>query len=230
MRQAREQFKALRLIAAGNNQKQTAKLMGITHKSLEYVLLKARRTLNANDTPHALAIAMRRGLICAFCLAFNSFAAQFLAPTNPPPVVQASWNAITDPSVTNVNVYWGVQSRGYTNEFAVGMATNATITLPGRGVTFYFALTAQSSGGLESDFSTEVAYTPATPPTPPTLRPMIILHAQSSPAATGPFLDAGMDWSLTPSQAKQFFKLRLENPPLASVIVKPQIHLPPPPR
>lgn len=148
-------------------------------------------------------------LALALCV-FAQAAQAFLAPTNAPPTVQVAWDPITDPTVVNVNIYYGVGPGQYTNVINVGLTTNATLTLPGRGVVYYLAATCVASGGLESGFSQEVSYMPPNVPKPPSVHPLIILHVQSAPTPTGQFADAGMDWSLNADQSVLFYKLRVE--------------------
>jgi hypothetical protein len=148
-----------------------------------------------------------------------------LMPTNPPPQVRLAWDPVTDQvGVSNYNVYWGVGSRTYTNVNASGGSTNWTVTLPARGVTYYFAVTTVDANGLESDFSTEVSYTVAPLPTAPNLHPLIILHVQVAPTPTSQFADSGIDWSLGEDMQSQYFKLRLENPN-AQVAAVPTIRI-----
>ena len=73
--------------------------------------------------------------------------------------VTLTWNPSTDSNVTGYRIYYGVASHRYTNMVHVGKATNATISGLVEGATYYFAATAYSILGLESDFSNEASYT-----------------------------------------------------------------------
>lgn len=97
--------------------------------------------------------------------------AQFLQPSNNPPAsIQLAWDASSSPDVGSYNVYYGVGSGQYTNKVtSVGTNLTVTITLL-RGASYYFAATAVSTNGLESDFSNEINYRPANKPVPPFLR------------------------------------------------------------
>ena len=77
-------------------------------------------------------------------------------------------------------------SQRYTNSTIIGNQTNASITLPARGVTYYFAVTCTDNRGLESAFSNEVNYTPPAPPAPPTQKPLVVLVVQNAPSPQGP--------------------------------------------
>lgn len=147
-------------------------------------------------------------LASLFTALLTSATAQaFLVPSNPPPVVQLAWSP--SPLAATYAVYYGVGSLQYTNKIPVGNTTNAIVTLPARGVTYFFAVTASSSGGLESQFSNEVNFTPATPPAAPQMKPIVILAIQASPKSDGLFADTGMNWSVSPDQPGQFFRLKL---------------------
>src|SRR5437763_16901195 len=69
------------------------------------------------------------------------------------------WNASPGTNVAGYNVYYGVSSRTYTNKVNVGNATNATISGLIEGTTYYFAVTAYDTYGLERDYSNDVCYT-----------------------------------------------------------------------
>ena len=92
-----------------------------------------------------------------------------LVPTTTTARVVLAWDASPSAEVVGYNVYWGSAPRFYTNLVATTNLT-ATITNLHRGSTYYFAATAFTSAGLESDFSNEVSYTPAARPLSPVLR------------------------------------------------------------
>jgi len=68
------------------------------------------------------------------------------------------WNPNTDPSVAGYNVYYGGTSRTYTNVINAGNSTNVMVDGLVEGKTYYFAVTAYTFGGIESDFSDEFVY------------------------------------------------------------------------
>ena len=73
--------------------------------------------------------------------------------------VSLVWDRSADSSVVGYNVYYGTSSRCYTNQIPVENATNATISNLQAGTTYYFAVTAYDSLGLESLPSDEVCCT-----------------------------------------------------------------------
>lgn len=88
--------------------------------------------------------------------------------------VTLAWNPSPDPTVTGYFLYFGGASGTYTNKTDRGFVTNAVINGLVNGDTYFFAVSAYDSAGLESLRSAEVSYTvPA--PNPPVV-------AVSSPA------------------------------------------------
>jgi len=72
--------------------------------------------------------------------------------------VTLAWNLSPDPQVTNYNLCCGVASGVYTNQVAVGNTSSYQFTGLVPGVTYYFAVKAEDSNGLESPNSNEVNY------------------------------------------------------------------------
>ena len=68
------------------------------------------------------------------------------------------WNFSPNAAVTNYNVYYGVASGDYTNEIVVGNYSSATIAGLVPGVSYYFAVTAEDTNGMESAYSNEIDY------------------------------------------------------------------------
>ncbi|MCK4775655.1 MAG: Ig-like domain-containing protein, partial [Candidatus Krumholzibacteria bacterium] len=78
----------------------------------------------------------------------------------------ATWNAVSDPSVSGYMVYYGQQSSTYTDSVDAGQATTREICSLAEG-THYFAVKSYTGGGVNSVFSAERAVTISTrPPTP----------------------------------------------------------------
>jgi hypothetical protein len=105
-----------------------------------------------------------------------------LATLVPPSLLAATsvtlaWNPSAGANIAGYKIYYGAASLTYTNTTDVGNLTNATVGNLISGATYFFAATAYDASGLESDYSTEVAYTnlAVVPPT-------IVL---SSPASGG---------------------------------------------
>jgi len=72
--------------------------------------------------------------------------------------VKLAWDANTDPGLAGYNVYYGAQSRVYSTSIKLGLQTTCTVTGLPPG-TYYFAVTAYNTAGLESGYSNEVSTT-----------------------------------------------------------------------
>jgi hypothetical protein len=72
--------------------------------------------------------------------------------------VSFRWSANTEPDVVGYRVHYGVASRTYTQILDVGNSTTATITNLLPGTTYYFALTAYNTLGLQSVYTGELVY------------------------------------------------------------------------
>lgn len=76
-----------------------------------------------------------------------------------PVSVTLAWDAgaSTNNGPVRYRVYVGGDSRAYTNVMDAGSALQCTVTNLAQGATYYFAVTAGDTNGLESDFSSEVS-------------------------------------------------------------------------
>lgn len=97
--------------------------------------------------------------------------------------VTLAWDPSPDPTVVGYRVYVGVASYTYTNVTDVGNNTTATIPDLTVGVTYFFAVTAYDSSGLESDFSGEISYTVPAPQV--TLQLTLLPNQQARLTGTG---------------------------------------------
>ncbi len=88
--------------------------------------------------------------------------------------VTLAWDAIPGDHIAGYRLYYGVAHRTYTNLLAIGNLTRATIPGLVEGTTYFFAVTATDTSGVESGFSSEISYAvplaasggaPATTPT-----------------------------------------------------------------
>ena len=93
--------------------------------------------------------------------------ASALPSTNVVKSVGLAWNPSPDSIVNGYRVYYGVASRSYSTMIDAGSNTNLVISNLVMGTTYYFAATAYTTNGLESDFSAEAIYTVPGIPTPP---------------------------------------------------------------
>ena len=70
-----------------------------------------------------------------------------------------AWDQSPDPNVAGYRLYHGGATRTYTNSANVGRATSLSVSGLVAGTTHYFAVTAYTLLGLESDFSDEASFT-----------------------------------------------------------------------
>jgi hypothetical protein len=76
-------------------------------------------------------------------------------------VVSLAWDPNTDPDLAGYALYYGTSSGNYSSSISLGNVTTYTVTNLSDGVTYYIALTARNTAGVESGYSNEVIYTPA---------------------------------------------------------------------
>ena len=132
-----------------------------------------------------MKIRIRWKCIVGFCLFVSPF--YVFAPDSFGADAALSWNRSPDSDVTGYKLYQGTASRNYGAPLDVGNVVNYSVTGLSPG-TYYFAVTAYNSRGLESAFSAEVfkTFTPA-----PTVPLTISLIAVSDITATS----AKLSWT-----------------------------------
>src|SRR6266853_6545739 len=71
-----------------------------------------------------------------------------------------AWNPSAASDIAGYHVYQGTASRNYTQRIDAGnnLSTAASALTP--GLTYYFAVSAYDTNGLESSLSREISYTP----------------------------------------------------------------------
>jgi hypothetical protein len=79
--------------------------------------------------------------------------------------VTLAWDANPEPSVQGYRVYYGKASGSYASVFDAGNRTDCVITGLDPGATYFFACTAYSATGDESDFSGEIVFVTESQPT-----------------------------------------------------------------
>ncbi len=82
-----------------------------------------------------------------------------------PIIVQAAsvglaWDANTESDLAGYKIFYGTAVRSYSHSIDVGNATEYTLTDLEEGVTYYMAATAYDDQDNESDYSSELVYTP----------------------------------------------------------------------
>ncbi len=76
-----------------------------------------------------------------------------------------AWNANPEPDIVSYRVHVGTSSRQYSQSFST-TAPNINISTLPAGPTYFFAVSAVNSAGLESDFSAEISSGGGTPSGP----------------------------------------------------------------
>ena len=102
-------------------------------------------------------------LSCRCTLAFVSFVALLIIlPLSPKSAYPAQttlvWDPVIHPDVAGYMIYYGTSSGDYDVSLDVGNWTSVTIADLEEGETYYFAATAYSTEGEESEYSNEVSY------------------------------------------------------------------------
>jgi hypothetical protein len=82
--------------------------------------------------------------------------------TNPYAIV-VNWTCSPCPYVTGYRIYYGTNSGSYSTSVIVGNVTSNTITGLAAGVTYFIAVTACGTNGIESPFSAEISFVPGLP-------------------------------------------------------------------
>src|SRR6266581_258578 len=110
----------------------------------------------------------------------------FRVPARGDQSVTLAWNPDTETNISNYNLYYGGASGVYTNSANVGNATNCTVAGLQSAATYYFAVTADNTSGLESPPSNEISYTVPTVvvSTPPGLPVLATMAASSVTSAS----------------------------------------------
>jgi hypothetical protein len=79
--------------------------------------------------------------------------------------VRLTWNASAGSGIVGYNIFFGTASGDYNSSIQVGGVTDAVVSNLTDGVTYYFALSAYDTSGIQSELSSEVSYfVPGVPP------------------------------------------------------------------
>jgi hypothetical protein len=101
--------------------------------------------------------AMAWAFLLASCWLFQ-FAGSLSAAS-----VTLAWDPSQGSAIAGYRLYQGGSSKAYTNVIEVGNSTSVTVSNLQIGATYYFAVSAYDSIGLESDLSSEISYSPRSP-------------------------------------------------------------------
>lgn len=79
-------------------------------------------------------------------------------------IVKLRWDLSWEPDIAGYRVHWGAESGQYTEILDVGYEVKAQLENLPVGATYFAAVTAYNTYGLESDYSNEISFTVVTPP------------------------------------------------------------------
>ncbi len=102
-----------------------------------------RKTITIRQIIFAVTLGC---LLCIGALSDNGFCRD----------IPLAWNSNPDPDIAGYRVYYGLSSRRYTDSIDVGFETTFTLSGLDGKKTYYFAVTAYNTEGLESDYSAEI--------------------------------------------------------------------------
>lgn len=110
------------------------------------------------DLPRSMT-SYYRLLICLFLLI--TMACSSTGPTPTSETATLSWDANSEPDLEGYKIYRATASGGYGAPIAILTTdvTSYTVTGLETGITYFFAVTAYNSSGVESSFSNEVSKT-----------------------------------------------------------------------
>lgn len=126
--------------------------------------------------------------------------------------VTLAWDPSPATNVAGYLLYAGVSSGIYNVTFPT-TNTSFTVTNLAAGVTYFFAVTARTAGGLESDYSAEVSHTepkPAAPAAPAIRKLEVSAVLQSAPDPLGPWQTVfgfPTNWILADA-SRQFYRVK----------------------
>jgi hypothetical protein len=125
-------------------------------------LLLTEKKQGVKKKPNVLQLEWRKSISsCRYCLIIASFAALLPVLLCSVGIVHAAqvtleWNAVTHPDVAGYMVYYGNCSGDYNESVDVGNWTTVTIAELEVDEIYYFAVSAYSIYGEESEYSNEV--------------------------------------------------------------------------
>lgn len=108
---------------------------------------------------------LRRGLACVLAV-LSSFVLSAASHAAEAPLVSLAWNANPESNIAGYKVHFGTQTGVYSSVVDVGKTTQTLLPQLTMGETYYVAVSAYNSQGLESPRSTEFSVTAATPAPP----------------------------------------------------------------
>jgi hypothetical protein len=127
------------------------------------ILKQSPRPGGVRRRPVCTAILSKALGIALFSAVFRlAVPAMAALPANPY-VANVNWDRNPAPAVSGYRIYYGTTSGNYSASNLLGNVTGITVAGLAAGVTYFFAVTAYDTNGLEGAFSTEVSFVPGQP-------------------------------------------------------------------
>jgi len=126
---------------------------GLPDEGISWIILGALRPGNKGGVMKKLRISHS----LSFCVFFIFLVIPSLAGAAS---VKLAWDPSTEEDLAGYKIYYGYDSRNYNTSIDVGKTTTFQVTGLEYDQTYYFAVTAYNTSGLESDYSNEISYIP----------------------------------------------------------------------
>jgi hypothetical protein len=138
-----------------------------------------------------------------------------LAPSAFGASVSLEWDANSETNLASYALYWGTASRTYQFSSSIpAPMTRITVFDLSTNTTYYFAVTARTDDGLESDYSAEISYLAPfgpPPPPPPTNQTTITVTLEEGLDVLGPWVSLSNTFTVVvPADPQRFYRARMD--------------------
>ena len=150
-------------------------------------------------------------------IAILPFLGQVLAAPSTVAPVSFAWDVSAEENIAGYRMHFGTESGVYTDVRDVGLVPTGPDKdgvqshLSGElefefGTTYFTAITAYNTSGLESDYSNEISFTTPTKPDAPTgLKVVVTIETSSNLSDWEPIASVSQEM-----KSEQFFRLKME--------------------
>lgn len=127
-------------------------------KNTKQTVAHTNQVLDGTSPKTKLSAALMSALLACALLSSPDQALAVI----PSGTASLAWDSSTSSDVAGYRVYMGTTSGNYTSSVVAGNATTTTISGLVTGATYYFAVKAYNTSGVESAFSNEISFVPGT--------------------------------------------------------------------